>query len=374
MKSLRELCLASGNGENFSPERLHQLEATLIEDHRTDMPWYLRAIVAIGAWLASWFFLAFVIALIGWQDEHQTTIGCIGIVLLVLAVVVGRQPLGVFVGQCALAVSLAGQIMLYYGFINENHHPLVKATAFSIGLAVVLYIAFPNFLSRLMTCLFALQVTLLWIYTGDGELFSGNVRIDSDLSSPVLFYWVFHLAAICFCFLRPRFSALLAPLGYALILSLTAWQIENLFDVWTRMTVITYSPPIAEWIVFHFRTALTALTLFAVSVWAAGGISALSEKAPLFIGLALALTALVALGSGGVLLALLFLLLGFSLQNRAILILGLVSLPVFLTHYYYYLDLDLLAKSGVLAGSGAILLLLRAGLTRWAFANEKEAL
>lgn len=373
MKSLQELCLTSGSGENFTPERLHRLEATLIEDHRSDMPWYLRVIVAIGAWLASCFFLGFAIVLIGWQDEHQAAIGCIGVALLIIAVAVGRQPWGIFVGQCALAVSLAGQAMIYYGFVNEHHHPLGTATAFSIGLAALLYVVFPNFLSRLMTCFAALQVTLFWVYTGNGGEPFSTYRIQSDISQLVLLYWVFHLAAICWCFLRPRHSVLFAPLGYAFIASLAAWQVENLFNVWTYSTVISYSPAWLAWMIFHLRTSLTALTLFGVSIWAAGGMSILREKAPPWIGLALALMALVGLGSGGVLLALLFMLLGFSLQNRAILGLGLILFPIFLTHYYYNLNFDLLAKSGVLIGSGMVLLLLRAGLARWVFADFKEA-
>lgn len=374
MKSLKELCLVSGSAESFGPERLRRVEEALIEDHRSDLPWYLRTIVAIGAWLASCFFLAFAITLIGWQDEHQTTIGCIGVTLLIIAVVVGRQKWGMFIGQCALAVSLAGQAMIYYGFVSEHFHPLGMATALSIGLAALLYFAYPNFLSRLMTCFAALQVTLLWIYAGDnGELFSGPQRVQSDLSQFVLLYWAFHLGAICWCFLRQRHSVLLAPLGYALIASLAAWQVENLSNAWIRSTVITYSIPWVEWMYFNLRIGLTALTLFGVSIWAAGGISALREKAPFFIGLALALAALVWFGSGGVLLALLFLLLGFSLQNRVILGLGLILFPVFLTHYYYNLNLDLFAKSGVLIGSGLVMLLLRAGLTRWVFADLKEA-
>ena len=376
MKSLQQLCLLSGNGESFSPERLHQVEESLVADHRTDMPWYLRIIVAIGAWVASGFFVGSAIQLIGWQDQHKSTIGFIGVALLIIAVTVGRQTWGVFVGQCALAVSLAGQAMIYYGFVNEHHHPLGTATAFSIILAALLYVAFPNFLSRLMTCFAALQITLFWIYTGNnGELFS-TYGARSDLSQLVLLYWAFHLAALCWCFLRSRHSGLFAPLGYALIASIAAWQVENLCNAWAgtvyaRSTEI--SPVWIEWILLHVRTALTALTLFGVSVWAAGGISILREKAPLFFGLALALAALLWLGSGGVLLALLFMLLGFSLQNRAILGLGLILFPIFLTHYYYNLNLDLLAKSGVLIGSGIVVLLLRAGLARSAFADLKEA-
>ena len=377
MKSLQELCLLSGNGESFSPERLHQVEESLVADHRTDMPWYLRIIVAIGAWVASGFFVGSAIQLIGWQDQHKSTIGFIGVALLIIAVTVGRQTWGVFVGQCALAVSLAGQGMIYYGFVNQEHHPQATAMVFSIGLAALLYVAYPNFLSRLMTCFAALQITLFWIYEGDnGGFLPGAHRLGLDLSQLVLIYWIFHLAAICWCFLRPRNSVLFAPIGYALLASLAIWQVEILCNAWTgdiSPTEINSSTLLMERMLPHLQTALTALTLFGISVWAAGGVSILRGKAPLFIGLALALAALLWLGSGGVLLALLFMLLGFSLQHRAILDLGIILFPIFLTHYYYNLNLDLLAKSGVLIGSGAVVLLLRAGLARWAFADLKEA-
>jgi len=374
MKSLKELCLNAGNAGSFGPERLRQLEEALIEDHKSDMPWYLHIIVGIGAWMASCFFLGFALVLVDWQDNHRMEIGISGVVLLIIAVVVGRQKWGVFFGQCALAVSLAGQAMIYYGFVNEHHHPLAMATVFSIVLAALLYIAYPQFLSRLMTCFASLQITLLWIYTGDGEPFSGPQRIQSHLSELVLCYWAFHLAAICWCFLRPRCSVLFAPLGYALIASLTAWQVENLTNIWSLTTTGNYGTVWVMLALFRTRTILLALTILGVSIWAAGGISALREKPPVFIGLALTLIALVWLGSGGVLLALLFMLLGFSLQSRVILGLGLILFPIFLTNYYYVLHLDLLAKSVVLIGSGLAMLLLRAGLKRWVFIEFKEAL
>jgi hypothetical protein len=370
MKTLSELCATSGD---FPPERLQKLEQALIEDHQSDMPWYLRGIVGFGAWLASLFLLAFVIVLIGDQDEHRQTIGIVGSVLLIIAVIVGRQPWGIFAGQCALAISLAAQAMMYYGFVDEHQHPMGTITAFSLIFAAALYFAFPNFLSRLLTCFFALQLTLMWIYTGsDGEPFS-TYSLTPELSGTLFLYWGFHLAAICGCFLYLRYSVVLAPLGYAFIGSLAAWQIENLFNVWHYSSVVTYSPAFVVWIVFHIPMGMTALTLFGVSVWAAGGVSALREKAPLFAGLGLALFALVSLGAGGILIALLFMLLGFALQHHAILGLGLLLLPLFLTHYYFNLHLDLLAKSGVLVCSGVLLLLLRSGLARWAFANYREA-
>jgi hypothetical protein len=367
MKSLKELCGAHG------VDRLPQIEAALVEDHRADMPWYLRIIVGIGAWLAAIFFFGFALQLLGWQEEHRTSFGIIGVGCLAVAAFLGRQKLGVFIGQCMLAVSFAAQVMIYYGFVNEHFHPLATAMVFSIVLAAILYIAFPNFLSRIATCLVALQLTLLWIYTGDGEPFSGLLRDESNLFPFLLFYWAFHLAAICWCFLRPRGSIFLAPLGYALVASLAAWQTESLLNVWSRSTEIGLAVPIMEFFGTYFQGVLTALTLFGVAVWSVGGLSALRERIPLFTGLAVALATLVWLGSGGMLLAMLFLLIGFALQNRPVLGIGLISFPVFLTYYYYNLHLDLLAKSGVLIGSGIVLLALRSVLKRWAFAHPEKA-
>lgn len=291
--------------------------------------------------------------------------------LLVVAVIVGRQKWGVFLGQCSLAVGLAAQAMIYFGFLPDDH-PFAMASALSIGLAALLYIVYPDFLSRLITCLAALQITLIWIYLGD-RIFDDSNRVQPEIAYPISLYWALHLAGICWCFMRTRHSALLAPLGYAFLISLAAWNVENLSHIWFYATVITYNSAWVAWFFYHLRLILVAMTIFGVAVWAAGGLSVLREKAPLFIGLALALAALIWLGAGGVLLALLFLLLGFSLQNRPILGLGLLLLPVFLTHYYYNLQLDLLAKSGVLIGSGVVLLALRAGLQHLVLTNLKEA-
>jgi len=338
------------------------------------MPWYLRGLVGIGAWLASVFFFIFIVMFTGLREPQQTTFGCMGIVLLIIAVIVGRLKLGLFVNQCALAVSLAAQAMLYYGFVNEEH-PLGMTAPLSIGLAALLYFAYPEYLSRLITCIAALQITLVWIYVGsDGDPFSETLRPQSDLAGMITLYWALLLAGICWCFLRPRnSSSMLVALGHALLISITAWQIENLTNLWVRSSVIEYSPPWVFWLVIHFRVILTALTFFGVAVWAAGGLGVVRANAPLFAGLALALAALIWLGAGGVLLALLFMLLGFSLQSGTILGLGLILFPVFLTSYYYNLNLDLLAKAGVLAGSGLILLALRAGLQHLPWAAAKEA-
>lgn len=360
------------------------MERALTQNHRSDMPWYLRFIVGFGAWLASAFFIGFFLVLIGDQQNHRITFGVSGLVLLVLSTLLFRQNLGIFVSQCCLAASLAGQFMIYFGFLPEQHHTLGTAAVLSVGLAIVLYKLYPDTLQRLIICTAALQITLAWIYLGN----NGHGFLEpADFPWPtvtlaVALYWALHLIGIAWCYLRvSRQSALLAPLGLALVLSLTAWQLENLGSIWVQNEILpvwfsnhaTANFVVARW-PFYLRPICTALTLFGVIVWAAGGIEKLRQFPLPFTCLAAALTALLWLGVGGVFLPLLLITLGFFVESTVMKGIGLILLPVFLFNYYYNLNLDLLAKSVTLIGSGLALLLLRAGLRRWLQVDRKETL
>jgi len=61
----------------------------------------------------------------------------------------------------------------------------------------------------------------------------------------------------------------------------------------------------------------------------------------------------------GVNAALLVIILGFANANRPLFGLGVIALLVYLSHFYYLLDITLLMKSGVLAGTGCALLAAR---------------
>ena len=331
-----------------------------ISYHQSSPPWY-KCGVNIGAWLASMLSITLFIILIG--PQPQVTMGLIGVAFLIIAVAAGRQSWGLFVGQCSLAVSLIAQGMIYCGFVDGRHHPFATAALLSVLQASVLYLVYPNFFSRAINSLIALQLVLAWLYAGSKEYFSIPLHTQASLPPILPLYWALHLAAIYWCFLKFPHSRTLTPLGLALIASLSTWQVGYWRKVWIPLSGID----------LYLQTGLTALALFGASIWAAGGISVLRRKAPLFAALALALTALAWLGSGGVLLALLIMLLGFLLQNRPILWLGILLFPIAFCCYYDF-NLDLLAKSGVLIGSGVAMLLLRAARVRWVFAQIRDSL
>ena len=78
----------------------------------------------------------------------------------------------------------------------------------------------------------------------------------------------------------------------------------------------------------------------------------------------LVVAGLCALATPGILAALFLVVLGYSTHHRQLVLVGLFALPVFVFKYYYNLDLVLMTKAGVLAGSGALLLLARWAMVR----------
>jgi len=100
--------------------------------------------------------------------------------------------------------------------------------------------------------------------------------------------------------------------------------------------------------------------------WVGEGSWSLANEQTIFV--VAAIIALAALTTPGILVGIGFLILGYALGDKLITFLGVVFLPIFLGFYYYELSTDLLAKSGILAASGLILLVARFLLARrpWA--------
>jgi hypothetical protein len=106
MQTLQQLLTPPHIAGDFSPERLQKLDRALAEDKHSDMPWYLRFFVALGAWLASAFFIGFLLAITGLDWRHRMTLGILGLALLAGATFLARLKLGIFANQCCLAASV----------------------------------------------------------------------------------------------------------------------------------------------------------------------------------------------------------------------------------------------------------------------------
>ena len=81
----------------------------------------------------------------------------------------------------------------------------------------------------------------------------------------------------------------------------------------------------------------------------------------------------VSLEASGIATGLLVILLGYSNGNRVLVGLGIAALLFYSSAYYYTLQTTLLIKSGVLAATGAMLLLARWVVLKWVFAPEESS-
>ncbi|MCP4151301.1 MAG: DUF4401 domain-containing protein, partial [bacterium] len=79
------------------------------------------------------------------------------------------------------------------------------------------------------------------------------------------------------------------------------------------------------------------------------------------------ITAIILLGilsTPGLLISIGLLVLGYRLQEKLTLTIGIAFFPVYIIVFYYNVNMPLYLKSWLLAGTGAVLLLLRYGLLR----------
>jgi hypothetical protein len=310
------------------------------------MPWYLHGIVAIGAWLAAIFLTAFCLAAFGellWKSSGGAIVT--GLLVIAAVTIARRAAASVFWAQVCLAFSVAGHALVFIGISNLTAHELPAITAAACVLAGILYVPFRDPLHRFLSTLTALVFTTLWIHDGQlPPLAHASVML--------------HVLIVAFAFVRVGTPARFRPLGYAAAFSLLH-LVSPLAGVWRTDVVASHSWP---------AKVLLGLSLIALSIWAAGAVRD-RQSQPVQLAAIAGLAALAACTSPGVLVALGLLLLGFSLQDRPLLALGLVALPVFLFEFYYDLEMTLLHKSGLLVGSGVLLLAARAVVVRFPATN-----
>ena len=115
-------------------------------------PWYIRTMLGIAGWIGAMFLLGFVGAAFSIVMKSAASGLFVGALLCAGATVMFRsRPNGDFIGQFALAVSIAGQILIGVGLgqLLSSQISLI-AIAFA-ALQVGLFLLIPNFLHRVLS-------------------------------------------------------------------------------------------------------------------------------------------------------------------------------------------------------------------------------
>jgi hypothetical protein len=310
-------------------------------------PLYIKLLSGFGAWLAAPFLFAFLV-LFHVIGHDPAALLATGVISLVAALVLNRIFKNIFLAQFGLALSFAGHLLVLYSqdsSLNLNHFGELAVT--QLVLCILIYPFFRNAAYRFLMPLFAVALGLTWVYA---------TKHYSALSFFVA------LQALCcgaLVLLAKKPSAL-NPLQYVFAVGSAA---TILLMTFTGIFIFKH-PVTPSWP----SSAVLAAGLIMVLLNLGGGIKSLKKE---WMILALAITGLLGVfTTPGLLVALGLLVLGYGMADQILTGIALLFLPVFLVLFYYDMDVSLLNKSYILAGSGLCLLMVRWALKQRSWARE----
>lgn len=324
------------------PSRVERaLEAHAAEAGST--PWFVRLLVGFGAWVSAVFLVSFVGAAV-FNFRDAALLG-LGLFCCAAAIVGRRSSEGVFAGQLALAVGLAGQGMIILATGSLADSPRAAAAA-TVGIALAMFALYPDrvqaFLSGAGGALAALYLVreLKLPLAADAALLALAVLTHAVLLGR---------ARLQVGPFAERVPAAAAGLVVALLFSLMLRSQEDLF----------------RWLFGHApsgpRSAPLTLGLgILLLVTAASALREGSSTRPrgLLAGVALAVAVVAALTlrTPGLLGAAGMVALAFHRRSTVLLGVSIVFALAAGTVHYYDLSLSLLHKSAALAATGLVLL------------------
>ncbi|MBZ0329705.1 DUF4401 domain-containing protein [Halomonas sp. ANAO-440] len=318
-----------------------------------EAPWFVRALQAFSGWLAALFLLGFIGMGAVFVLDSSAAAATLGLVMIAGAYALLRGSNGDFVEHLGLAGSLAGQLLVAWalgaalGDVNAG---------FWWSLAVlqaVLALVMPSHTHRTFSAFAASLAFYLALTEGvSAPSLAGGLVLLS-----LTFLWLNE-------FRWPTYMRQLQALGYGLLLGLLAIQVTGYHGQSLLLGRYGYGTGLAwlePWVGDGLGTLALLLLIRHVVQRHRHAIAPSARVAAYGAALVLMLLSLQAhgLSQGALVVAL-----GFAIGNRLIMGFGVILLLLAITHYYYWLDVTLLAKSVTLLLLGVLLLALRWVLCR----------
>lgn len=341
MKTLTEVLRQVGLEGHLDLEIVSRLAAVGREGERDAAPWFVRVLVGIGAWIAALFLVLFLFA-VDLVDGDSTAVFT-GVVLLAAAFWLRRTQRSDFLLQLALALWLVGEILAIFG-VGELTDSVPAAAVASLLVQAATVLRFRDVVGRFLATGFA-AVSVAALLVEVEIPFSIDLTVLA-VAVPAGLLWWRRPAALA----SPMAEAV-GPVGYGLVVSAFLLLLTTFGDPFERGGVGLVAA--AGLTLGVLALAFTLLGDRAVSPPGLGVLGGI-----LILGAATTSAPGVMAGVGA-------LLLGFRAGDRVLLGMAWIFLAVFLTGYYYDLEITLLEKSGLLAASGALLLGVREIVRRW---------
>jgi hypothetical protein len=323
-------------------------------------PIYIRILSGVGAWVASLFLIGFLgVSRIITEDAGAIVTG---VILLATAVFLAKKCTSTFPSQLSLAFAFAGNVLVVGGLMqvllhsHSSGNEILVLLLSHVVVCTTIYILYPSVVYRFAAPLACVIIATIWV------------------SVEVKYFWVMHLLIagemllLGVLLLHTRRSAFIQPLIRATATMLPA----------TLFFMNLTQGALLDW---HIWKAIPQNAMLPSTAMLAGGVIYLLSRLtggpkqfrqPWLI---VAMVATLVLGfftTPGVLVAVGLLIAGYAFGDRALTALAYLFLPCFLVVFYYAMNVSLAQKSGMIAGSGLILLLVRLLIQRYAV-KEVEA-
>jgi hypothetical protein len=348
--TLREVLSRLEADEQLGSGGVRLIETYLEErESRRGDPIHIKLLAGFGAWLSALFFFAFLFV----SDLVPKSCGPMiahGVFYLGAAVLLRRSSATIFATQFALVLSITGNLLVISGIGVEIHREpacLLVLCACQAVLCAIVYPVFNDAIYRFLSPLAVIGLAVAWISDRGMQDFLHLLIVAETVATGALFFLV-------------QDRGRLRPLRYAMVASLPA----TILLVTLLATAIGVTRDLGKTPLWP-SSAVLAAALIALFI-RLGGRARLKEE-----WMVVAIVAVILLGaitSPGVLVAIGLLVMGYALGERILLGMAFMFLPVFLTLFYYALDVNLAYKSWTLAGSGAVLL-----ATRWILGSRPWA-
>lgn len=323
-------------------------EGAAPEIKKLESPWYVKVLLAFSGWLAALFLLGFIGMRFEFVFRNSATALIVGGMMICGAFAILRIPKNELIEHLALAVSLAGQVLVVFAIFKISDRNEKIACLLVALLQVPLAIVMPSFVHRVFSSFvaaFAFNMALtLW---GWPYVVSGVVML---------------LATWCWLneFRYPHQMRRIRAIGYGLALAL----------IQLKCTALLFGSGIMDWLFSRSQAefwvkpwigeVLTGVvTLYVVWHLLKRYGQVISERLSITALLGALFLCFVSMKVQGITVGIVIMLLGFAGSNRVLLSLGIVSLLFYISSYYYLLDATLLAKSQALLLVGLALLSLR---------------
>lgn len=340
------------------PAKASQSDQASSQDHAVasapQEPWYLSlfrlAVMGIMACLV----IAFLFMVLDLRFEQAWQLG---VIIGAGGLLIFRVSQGDIPRELGTTLMAAGLLMTGIGlFIMDGIQPEIRAACMLLA-GLLLYVFAAGAALRFFCAFFVLAVVLALTWPNHDVL--GLLDVQDPAHAWIAFpaylrLWWFGAGAVLVLAVgsRSRDPALWTPLAWALVClaQMLAWlapapALHGLAALWQQAPML---------LVIWLACAVLPVLVLAVML---SRVSELARVVRIGAPVALAVASLGWMGAPGIALALTWLILGYALAKRTLLVFGVFALLAYLARFYYQMDSTLLQKSWVLGATGCWLLL-----------------